>query len=244
MDAGGVISNLETNDKLGLIHPLMLPKVSFLDPTYTYSVSPFQTACGGVDILSHIFDTAYFSTQDSMYMVDYFMEGLIKTVIKYTPIAIKEPNNYEARANLMWASSWALNGFIGAGKQQAPSCHVMEHELSAFYDITHGLGLAILTPRWMEYILDETTAPRFYQFGVNVFGIDKDLPAMEVGTKAIEMLSDFFFNTLGLKSTLTEIGIDDSKFEIMAKKSSGNGIMPGFKPLNQQDVENIFKMCL
>jgi butanol dehydrogenase len=244
MDAGGVISNLETNDKLGLIHPLMLPKVSFLDPTYTYSVSPFQTACGGVDILSHIFDTAYFSTQDSMYMVDYFMEGLIKTVIKYTPIAIKEPNNYEARANLMWASSWALNGFIGAGKQQAPSCHVMEHELSAFYDITHGLGLAILTPRWMEYILDETTAPRFYQFGVNVFGIDKDLPAMEVGTKAIEMLSDFFFNTLGLKSTLTEISIDDSKFEIMAKKSSGNGIMPGFKPLNQQDVENIFKMCL
>ncbi|AET67455.1 Fe-dependent oxidoreductase, alcohol dehydrogenase [Desulfosporosinus orientis DSM 765] len=113
----------------------------------------------------------------------------------------------------------------------------------AFYDITHGLGLAILTPRWMEYILDETTAPKFYQFGVNVFGIDKDLPALEVGKKAIEMLSDFFFNTLGLKSNLTEIGIDDSKFEIMAKKSCGNGMMPGYKQLNQQDVENIFKMC-
>jgi alcohol dehydrogenase YqhD (iron-dependent ADH family) len=244
MDCGGVISNMETNDKKGLIHPLMLPKASFLDPTSTYSVSAFQTACGGVDILSHIFDTAYLSNQDTMYMVDYFMEGLIKTVIKYTPIAIKEPNNYEARANLMWASSWALNGFIGADKMQAPSCHMIEHELSAYYDITHGLGLAIVTPRWMKYILDETTAPKFYQFGVNVFDIDKNLPAMEVAEKAIEMLSDFFFNTLGLKSTLTEIGIDDSKFALMAKKSCGNGIMQGFKALSQQDVENILKMCL
>lgn len=101
-----------------------------------------------------------------------------------------------------------------------------------------------MTPRWMEYILDEITALKFYQFGVNVFGIDKSLPAIEVGKKAIEMLSDFFFNTLGLKSTLTEIGIDDSKFGIMAKKACGNGIMPGFKSLNQQDVENVFKMCL
>lgn len=243
MDYGGVISNIETNDKMGLIHPLLLPKTSFLDPTNTYSVSAFQTACGGVDILSHIFDTAYFTTQDTLYMVDYFMEGLIKTVIKYAPIAIEEPDNYEARANLMWASSWALNGFIGAGKQQTPSCHMIEHELSAFYDITHGLGLAIVTPRWMEYILDETTAPKFYQFGVNVFGIDKNLSQIEVSQKAIEMLSDFFFNTLGLKSTLTEIGIDDSKFEIMSKKACRHGIMPGFKALNQQDVQNILKMC-
>lgn len=244
MDFYGVISNVETNDKQGLGHPMMLPKASFLDPTNTYSVSAFQTACGGVDILSHIFDTAYFSTQNTLYMVDYFMEGLMKTVIKYTPIAIKDPNNYEARANLMWASSWALNGFIGAGKMQAPSCHMIEHELSAYYDITHGLGLAIVTPRWMEYILDETTAPKFYQFGVNVFDIDKNLPEMEVAKKAIEMLSDFFFNTLGLKSTLTEIEIDDSKFELMAKKSCGDSIMQGYKALNQQDIVNILNMCL
>ena len=137
-----------------------LPIVTVL----TIAATSSEMECGGVDILSHIFDTDYFSTQDTMYMLDYFMEGLIKTVIKYAPVAIKEPDNYEARANLMWASSWALNGFIGAEKQQAPSCHMMEHELSAYYDITHGLGLAILTPRWMEYILDETTAPKFYQF--------------------------------------------------------------------------------
>ena len=244
MNFGGVISNLETNEKYGLIHPLMLPKVSFLDPSNTYSVNAFQTACGSVDILSHIFDISYFAKQESLYMVEQFMEGLIKTVIKYAPIAIQEPENYEARANLMWASSWALNGFIGAGKAQPAVCHMMEHEISAYYDITHGLGLAILTPRWMEYILDEKTAPRFYQFGVNILGINKNLPPLEVGKKVIEQISDFFFNTLGLQSTLTELGIDDSKFEIMAKKACRGGVLSGFRPLNQEDIVNIFKLCL
>jgi hypothetical protein len=244
MNSGGVISNLETNEKYGVSSPLMLPKVSFLDPTNTYSVNPYQTACGSVDILSHIFDTTYFSTQSSLYMVETFMEGLMKTVLKYAPIALKDPTHYEARANLMWASSWALNGFIGAGKKISPVCHLMEHELSAQYDITHGLGLAILTPQWMTYILDEDTAPKFYQFGVNVFGIDKNLPKMEVGRKAIKLLSDFFVNTLGLQSKLSELGIDDSKFEHMASNACRNGELTGFRTLNQQDIVNIYKLCL
>ena len=128
---------------------------------------------------------------------------------------MKEPDNYEARANLMWTSSWAINGFINGGKRQAWSCHPMEHELSAIYDITHGLGLAILTPRWMEYTLDETTVSKFYQFGVNVFDIDASLSQMEVAKKAIERVRGFLFETLGLKSTFTEIGIDDTNFAIM-----------------------------
>lgn len=121
----------------------------------------------------------------------------------------------------------------------------MEHELSAIYDITHGHGLAILTPRWFEYTLDETTVSKFYQYGVNVWGIDATLPQMEVAKKSIELTSDFLFKTLGLKSTLTELGIDDSNFAVMAKKAVElGGTMYGFKPLGQQDVENIFKMCL
>lgn len=244
MNSGGVISNLETNEKYGLQNPLMIPKASFLDPANTFTVNAFQTACGSVDILSHIFDTAYFSPLESMYMVEYFTEGLIKTVLKYAPIAIQEPENEEARANLMWTSSWALNGFISAGKGLLPICHIMEHELSAHYDITHGLGLAILTPRWMEYILDESTAPRFHQFAVNIFGIDPNLPAMEAGRKAIAMLSDFFFNTLGLQSKLSDLGIDDSKFDQMAKNASSGRTLPGLKPLNETDIVNIFRMCL
>lgn len=243
MDAGGVISNLETNEKIGNGHPLMLPKVSFLDPTNTYSVSPYQTACGAADIMSHIIEV-YFNINQDLYMLDAVAEGLMKTVIKYAPIAIKEPNNYEARANLMWASSWAINGFIDGGKRQAWSCHPMEHELSAFYDITHGLGLAILTPRWMEYTLDETTVSKFHQFGCNVFGLDKNMEPMAVAKKSIKMLSDFFFNTLGLQSTLTEIGIDESNFNIMAKKACKGGTINGFKPLSPEDVVKIYKMCL
>lgn len=243
MDNGGVITNLETNDKIGYGHPKMLPKVSFLDPTNTYSVNEYQTACGSSDILSHIIEV-YFNMNQDLYMLDSIAEGLMKTVIKYAPIAIKDPTNYEARANLMWASSWAINGFIRGGKKQAWSCHPMEHELSAYYDITHGLGLAILTPRWMEYCLDETTVSKFYSFGCNVFGIDKNLDEMVVAKKSIEMLYDFFFKTLELQSNLKDIGIDESKFSIMAKKACSDNVINGLKPLNKEDIENIYRMCL
>jgi hypothetical protein len=172
------------------------------------------------------------------------MEGMMKTVIKYAPIAMKEPDNYEARANLMWTSSWAINGFVTAGKKHAWSCHPMEHELSAYYDITHGHGLAILTPRWMEYCLDESNVSKYVQFGVNVFGIDASLPPMEIAHKAIGMLADFFFKTLGLKSTLPEVGIDETHFEVMAGKSVNFDVLPGFKPLRQKDVIEIYRMCM
>lgn len=243
MDAGGVISNPETKEKIAAGHPSMLPKASFLDPANTYSVSAYQTACGAADIISHIFEV-YFNMEQDLYMLDCMAEGLLKTVIKFAPVALKEPENYEARANLMWAATWAINGFLDGGKRLAWSCHPMEHELSAFYDITHGLGLAILTPRWMEYTLDATTVSKFWQFGCNVFDIDKNMEPMAAARKSIEMLSDFFFDTLGLAKTLMEIGIDGANFEVMAKKACGGGVLPGFKPLNQKDIENIFQMCL
>jgi len=243
MDCGGVISNPETKDKIGLLFPVMQPKVSFLDPTNTYTVSRYQTACGAADMLNHIMEV-YFNMDQDLYMLDTVMEGLMKTIIKYAPIAMNEPENYEARANLMWTSSWAINGFVNGGKRQAWSCHPMEHEISAIYDITHGLGLAILTPRWLEYTLDDTTVSKFYQFGCNVFGIDPKLDPMEVAKKSIEMVSEFLFKTLELKSSFKEIGIDDSNFSIMAKKACGNSVLPAFKPLNQEDIKNIFKMCL
>lgn len=243
MDCGGVISNPETKDKIGLMFPVMQPKVSFLDPTLTYTVSQYQTACGSSDMLSHIIEV-YFNMNKDLYMLDTVMEGLMKTIIRYTPIAMKEPDNYEARANLMWASSWAINGFVNGGKQQAWSCHPIEHEVSAIYDITHGLGLAILTPRWMEYCLDETTVSKYYQFGCNVFGLDPKMEPMEVAKKSIELLSDFLYNTLGLKSTFTELGIDDKNFEIMAEKSVEiGGLKYAFKPLTKEDVVKIFEMC-
>ena len=243
MDPGGVISNPETQDKIGRLAAPMLPKVSFLDPTLTYSVSPYQTACGSADMISHILEV-YFNMEQDLYMLDCFMEGLLKTIIKFTPVAIEKPDDYEARANLMWASSWAINGFVNGGKRLAWSCHPIEHELSAIYDITHGLGLAIVTPRWLEYCLDETTVSKYVQFGVNVFGIDPNQEPMAIAHQAIDRLSEFLFDTLGLSRTLTEIGITAEHFPIMAKKACGGKILPGFKHLTPTDVEKIFEMCL
>ena len=244
MDNGGVISNMETNDKIGHSSPYMLPRVSFLDPTNTYSVSPYQTACGSADILSHIFEV-YFSPDKDLFMLDRIMEGLIKTVIKFAPIAMKEPDNYEARANLMWTSSWAINGYLDGGKTQGWSCHPMEHQISAYYDITHGLGLAILTPRWMKYTLDETTAEKYKEFACGVFDVDKALPAMEAAELGIAKLSEFLFGTIGLDDSLSKLKIDDAHFADMAKKACGRGgVIRGFKPLTPADVEKIYRMSL
>lgn len=242
MDSGGVISNLATGDKLGRLAPALQPRVSFLDPTLTYSVSKFQTACGAADMMSHIIEV-YFNTQEDLFMLDCFMEGMLKTIIKYAPIALREPENYEARANLMWTSSWAINGFINGGKRKAWSCHPMEHELSAVYDITHGLGLAILTPRWMEYCLDETNVDKYVQYGVNVFGIDASLDKMAIAKESIRRTAEFLFDTLGLQRTFTEVGIKREDYALMAKKACRYGDIKGFKTLTPTDVERIFEMC-
>ena len=240
MDNDGVISNPETDDKIGAAYDCMLPKVSFLDPTVTYSVSPYQTACGSADIMSHIIEE-YFSLDNDLFMLDGVMETLMKTVIKYAPIAMECPDNYEARANLMWTSSWAINGFVHGGKTQAWSCHPMEHQLSAVYDITHGLGLAILTPRWMRYTLNEVTVDKYVQFAKNVFGIEESDDKFETAKNGIRALEKFFFEDLKLSRTLSEIGIDDSHFREMAVKASQPN---AFQPLLPCDIEDIYRMCL
>jgi len=246
MDGGCVISNVETNEKNGYFPPDANPRASFLDPQNTFTVSAYQTASGSADIMSHIFDIAYFSRKDQMDMLLRVQEEVLKTVVKYAPVAVNDGSNYEARANLMWASSWALNGFLYEGFIQDTVCHAMEHELSAFYNITHGHGLAILTPRWLSYVLDENTAPRIKRFGENVLGVDPSLSPMEGAKAAIAALEKFFFQTLGLKSRLSDLGIDDSKFAVMAKKACSftGGKLDSFTVIQPKDVEAIYRMCM
>lgn len=129
----------------------MVPTMSILNPEYTYSVSKKQTAAGTADMMSHTMEN-YFSMENADCQ-KFMAEGLLRTMIKNGPVALAEPDNYEARANLMWAGTHAINGVVGDGCSPAWCVHPMEHELSAFYDITHGEGLAILTPAWMEHIL-------------------------------------------------------------------------------------------
>ena len=244
MDTGGVITNPVTHEKIGRQADVLRPKVSFLDPTLTYTVSRYQTACGSADILSHLMET-YFSREPGMYLTDSVLVGLMKTVIRYAPVACEEPTNYEARANLMWASSWAINGFTRIDKGPNPwSCHPIEHELSAFYDITHGLGLAIVTPRWMRHFLNKDTLERFVQFGIEVWEIDYNLPKKEIALEAIRCLEDFLFKDLALTDNLSDLGIDDESFEIMAERVSNYSGAARFQDMSKQDVLDILNASL
>lgn len=246
MNNNAIISNKDKEflAKKGLKSDLFWPKASFLDPTITYSVNKYQTACGSFDILSHILET-YFARNNGLDMLDKMMESLMKTVIECAIIAYHDPENYEARANLMWASSWAINGFFRIDKlPNTWVCHLLEHQLSAFYDITHGLGLAILTPKYLRAVLNENTVDRFYRFGVNVWGIDGSLPKMEVAEKSIECLEHFIYQELELADNLSSLNIDDSNFEEMAKRICSKGPVKGFIDMDEAEIVKIFKKCL
>lgn len=246
MDASCVISNEEKEIKSGVNGPGIRPTACFLDPANTYSVPAFQTACGSFDIMSHTIDTKYFSKDDKMDMLYRMMDEHILTVIKWAPVALKEPNNYEARANLMWAATWALNSFMTCGVHQAASCHAMGHELSAKYHITHGLTLAILMPRWLEYILDEKTAVQIRRLGDKCLGIDSSLNDMDAAKATIEALKQFITDELHLNLSLSAAGVtDDSRLKEMAEDACGeSGVIKGFVDLYPKDVENIYRMCL
>lgn len=242
MDRNAVISNMNTNDKLAIAHEDMRPKVSILDPTYTYSVSSYQTAAGTADIMSHILEV-YFSKITDGYLQDRMAEAMLKTCIHYGPIAMEQPDNYEARANLMWTSSWAINDMISLGKGCSWTVHTLEHELSAVYDITHGVGLAILTPAWMEYVLDDTTVDKFAEYAVNVWDIDKSLPKMEAAKAGIKATRDFFVNELKIAPRLSDIGIDDSHIDMWAEKLE-HAFDNAYVKLSKEDIRAIYRSCL
>lgn len=242
MNKNAVISDPATNQKLGTSSMSMIPQVSILDPQYLYSLPARQTAAGTADIMSHVFEN-YFKGDTDAFVQDKFAEGLLESCIKYCPVALKDPTNYEARANLMWTSTLALNGLIGAGKGGPWVCHPIEHELSAFYDITHGVGLAIITPRWMRYILKEETLDKFVQYGRNVWHIEEEDPFI-CANMAIDKTEQFFLDC-GIPMTLRELGIDDTHFEEMAEKSVRiGGLDKAFVPLQKEDVVKILHKCL
>ena len=241
MDSFAVISDLSKHEKWGTSAECMKPKMSILDPTYTYSVSKKQTAAGTADMMSHIFEN-YFTNVPGAAVQARFAEGLLKTCVQYGPIALQHPDNYEARANLMWTSSMAINGLLSDGAEVGWCVHPMEHELSAFYDITHGEGLAILTPHWMDFALSEATAAKFAAYGRAVFGITEteDWKA----AKAAVAETRAFFRTMQLPETLREVGIcEETHFEEMAEKAAA-GCVGCYVPLTKEDIIGIFRAAL
>ncbi|MGN0648566.1 MAG: iron-containing alcohol dehydrogenase [Oscillospiraceae bacterium] len=242
-DCGGVISRTETNDKIGYMDPLNFPAVSFLDPTYTFTVSKKHTAAGCADAMNHIMEQ-YFC-EDSTLLNDGFMETGLKSLMVQTKKCLENPEDYTARAEMMLTCTYGCNGIFSLGN--SPSgwpCHGMEHALSAYYDITHGEGLAIITPHWMKHILSEKTVDRFVKYGVNVFGIDENLDKFAIAEKAIQATYDFF-QSIGIPMTLREVGIDESRIDEMAHHVAVNeGLENAWAPLLEKDIAAIFTASL
>lgn len=245
-DCGGVISRTETNDKIGYVDPLLYPVCSLLDPTYTETVNAKHTAAGVADAINHVMEQFFASPSNSV--ADGFCETLIKTLMKFGPIALDNPNDYEARAEIMLACTFGCNGLLalGAGMSGWPM-HGIEHALSAFYDITHGEGLAIITPRWMRHILNDRTLERFVKFGVDIYGIPSELPPYEIAEQAIAKTHDFFKHTMRMPMTLREVGIDESRLHEIAVHIAANEGLDNasfFVPLTEKDIYEILEASL
>lgn len=242
-DCGGVISRTETNDKIGYMDPLLYPVCSILDPTYTFTVSKKQTAAGCADAMNHIMEQ-YF-TEDTTLLNDGFCEAGLKSLMVNAKKCLENPEDYTARAEMMQACTYGCNGIYALGNSASGwPCHGMEHALSAYYDITHGEGLAILTPRWMKHILNDGTVGRFVKYGVNVFGIDGSLEQYEIANKAIEETYRFF-ESIGIPMHLKEVGIDESRLSEMAHHIAVNeGLENAYVPLSEQDILEILKASL
>ena len=242
-DAASVISRTETNDKIGYIDPVVYPHTSILDPTYTFTVSRKQTAAGIADAMNHVMEQ-YF-TEDTTLLNDGFCESMFRSLMANGRKCIDNPEDYTARAEMMLACSYGCNGILALGN--SPSgwpCHGIEHALSAYYDITHGEGLAIITPRWMRHILNDHTLPRFVKYGINVFGLDASLPEREIAEKAIDATYKFF-ESIGIPMHLREVGIDDSRLDEMAHHIAVNeGLDHAYAPLSEQDIKEILVASL
>lgn len=242
-DAGAVVSDASINAKQSFFSPLLQPKAAILDPTYTFSVSAKQTAAGSADIFTHLLEQYFLPS--TTFMNDMLVESVMKTIIRNAPVALAEPENYEARAQLLWGSNIADNATLACGNRLAVfGVHAMEHELSAFYDITHGVGLAILEPRWMRHVLSKSTEARFAHYGRAVWGVDGSLPDREAAEQAIDA-TEAWFRSLGIPMTLTEVGIGEEKFGQMARHCvEHEGVAHAWIPLGEEDIIAIFKACL
>ncbi|MBQ6437128.1 MAG: iron-containing alcohol dehydrogenase [Bacteroidales bacterium] len=242
-DCGGVISRTETNDKIGYLDRHLFPAVSILDPVYTFSVSRGQTAAGIADAMNHVMEQ-YFAA-DTTLLNDGFCESMLRSLMVNGRKCLDDPHDYTARAEMMLACTYGCNGILALGN--SPSgwpCHGIEHALSAYYDITHGWGLAIITPRWMKKILSERTLPRFVKYGVNVFGIDPKLPAPEIAQRAIDA-TYAFFESIGIPMHLRDLGIDESRIPEMAQHIALNeGLDEAYVPLSESDIADIIRESL
>ncbi len=242
MNSGSVITNWETQEKYGWGSPLVFPKFSILDPTYTFSVPKDQTIYGIVDMMSHVFEQ-YFHNATNTPLQDRFAESILLTVMETAPKLLENLENYELRETILYNGTMALNGTLQMGVRGDWGSHNIEHAVSAVYDIPHAGGLAILFPNWMRHNVD-TNVARFKQLAVRVFNVETEGKSdKEVALEGIDRLSAFW-SSLGAPNALKDYDIDDSKLDLIADKAMARGEFGNFKKQNKEDVLNILRMSL
>ncbi|WP_414044661.1 iron-containing alcohol dehydrogenase [Macrococcus equi] len=241
MNSGSVITNWETNEKLGWGSPHVYPKFSLLNPELLFTLPQNQTANGIIDSMSHLLEQ-YFNEATNTEIGDAMISGVMKAIMKAGPIAMEQPENYEARETTMLGATVALNGYLRLGYVGDWATHNLEHAVSAVYDIPHGVGLAIIFPEWMRYV-SKKKPERFVKFAEDVFGIDDDTSDEDKINDAIDAISDFW-SSLGAPTKLSQVGGKEEDLEVFADKTLIYGPFGNFYKLEKDDIMAIYKAAL
>lgn len=228
--------------KRGAGSPAIRPRFSVMNPELTMTLPPYQTACGATDIMAHVFER-YFTNTKEVEITDRLCEAVLATMVRETPRVIADPENYEARANIMWAGTVAHTNVVGVGRDQDWNSHGIEHELSALYDCAHGAGLAVIMPAWMEFVYKHDVM-RFCQMAVRVFGCNMNYDDPEstavAGIKAFRR----FLHDIGMPINFTELGAKAEDIpELVEKFGLGDGQTGGFVKLSSKDVAEIYQIA-
>lgn len=248
MNCGAVITNEETTEKSFVQTKCLYPKVALLDPELTASVPKDQTAYGVCDLITHVTE-GYFNGKDNTPIQDRFAEGTILTAMEYGPKAIADGNDLDARAHVLWASTVALNGWVQSGNGAAGfPVHMIEHTVSAYHDIAHAAGLAIINPSWMRFAVKTNTA-KFVQFAERIFRLSaKGSEDMACALAGINRFEEFL-KSIGCPTRFSELGIDGKLIEVYAKETlriihNDKGMLPAQMPMSEKDIIGVLRAAL
>ncbi|NCB29810.1 MAG: iron-containing alcohol dehydrogenase [Clostridia bacterium] len=237
-----VITNENGMLKRGATSPAYFPRFAIINPELYYTLPPYQTACGCCDIIAHMLER-YFTPTKEVDVSDRLIEAGLQTMLHYAPIALEQPENYDARAQISWIGTVCHNRLFNAGRVGDWASHDIEHELSAEYDIPHGAGLAIVFPAWMKYTY-KTDMDRFHQFAVRVMGVDFAYAEKETAILEAVRRLEAFFKRLGLPVRLKDAGIDNTKLEAMSQRAMlYRDHIGAFQQLRAKDIQKIYELA-
>lgn len=238
-----VISNDEGNLKRGINYEMIRPVFAILNPEFTYTLPAYQTACGVADAMTHVMER-YFTRVKNVDLTDRYCESTLRTLIKFAPIAIKDPTNYDARAEIVWACKLAHDGSLHCGRVMDFGSHKIEHELSGLYDVTHGAGMAVIFPAWMKYMYKQDPA-LFAKFATRVFDIEPELDNLEATAIKGILRLQHFFKSIGLPTTLEELKVPTDQFATMAKSATWNETrtIGEFVKMTSKDIISIYELA-